>query len=288
MPVTTSADPADRINTTIEAMERIVTRDPAGRNIAALVQRGHLAAAARALADAERVLIAGGFYVPSAKAGETDGPPGAKAIGAALANLGKEVAYLTDRLNAPYFKAIGAEPLHVYDSDGNADDLLKRLRPTHLVAVERLGRAADGCYYNMRGQDVSEYTEPLDELFLKAPAAGITTVGVGDGGNEIGMGRCVAEIHEHVNLGREIACVVPTDHLIVCGVSNWGAYGLAGALSLLAGRDLLPSPEQARGDVETIVALGGVDGVTTRQEPTVDGLPLEQSLALLAELRALL
>lgn len=287
MPDKSPAGSPDQISAAIEAMERIISRDPAGRNIAALVQPGHLAAAARTLSESERVLITAGFYVPAAQAGETDGPPGAKAIGAALAALGKEVAYVTDGLNAPYFREIGATPLHVY-ADSAAQDLLERLRPTHLVAVERLGRAADGCYYNMRGQDVSEYTEPVDELFLKAPALGITTVGVGDGGNEIGMGRCVEKIHQHVKLGAKIACVVPTDHLIVCGVSNWGAYGLAGAIGLLAGRDLLPSAEQARGEVEAIVALGGVDGVTTRSEPTVDGLPLEQSLALLAELRALI
>ena len=40
--------------------------------------------------------------------------------------------------------------------------------------------------------------------------------------------------------------------------------------------------------MEAIVALGAVDGVTARNEATVDGLPLEASLALLAELRALL
>ena len=26
---------------------------------------------------------------------------------------------------------------------------------------------------------------------------------------------------------------MPTDHLIVCGVSNWGAYGLAAGVRLL-------------------------------------------------------
>ncbi len=269
---------------TLQAIERIISQDPARRNIGALVQPGHLAAAALTLAKAETLLITAGFYVPSAGAGETDGPPGAKAIGDALSALGTRVEYVTDSLNAPYFRGIGAEPLHLY-----AEHLLERLGPTHLLAVERLGRAADGRYYNMRGQDVSEFTEPVDGLFLQAPEAGIITIGIGDGGNEIGMGRCVALVHEHVDQGERIACVVPTDHLIVSGVSNWGAYGLVAAISLLVGRrDLLPGDEQTRAQVEAMVALGGVDGVTTRSEPTVDGLPLEASLTLLAELRELL
>jgi hypothetical protein len=71
-------------------------------------------------------------------------------------------------------------------------------------------------------------------------------------------------------------------------VSNWGAYGLVAALSLLSGRGLLPTDEETRADVEAIVRLGGVDGVTRNNAPTVDGMPLEASYALLAELRALL
>ena len=32
---------------------------------------------------------------------------------------------------------------------------------------------------------------------------------------------------------RDIACIVPTDHLIVCSVSNWGGYALATACTVL-------------------------------------------------------
>ena len=267
----------------ITAIERIISRDAAGRNIAPLVQPGHLEAAAQALAAATNVLITSGFFVPSAGAGETDGPPGAKAIGRALGMLGIAAEHVTDTRNEAYLREIGAEPLHLY-----ARCLLQHLRPSHLVAIERLGRAADGRYYNMRGEDVSAFTEPVDELFLRAGALGIATVGVGDGGNEIGMGRCIEQVRRHVAMGETIACVVPTDCLIACDVSNWGAYGLVGALSLLSGRDLLPTEEETRADVEAIVRLGGVDGVTRNNAPTVDGLPLEASYGILAELRALL
>ena len=34
-------------------------------------------------------------------------------------------------------------------------------------------------------------------------------------------------------MARAIACATPADHLIVAGVSNWGAYALIGALAVI-------------------------------------------------------
>jgi D-glutamate cyclase-like, C-terminal len=264
------------------AIERILAEDPRARGIGRLVQWGALEGAARALAGARRAMVVSGFFLPVPQRGETDGPPGAKAIGEALQALGAEVAYVTDAPNAPLFEAMGLAVTPY------APDLLERLAPTHLVSTERPGRAADGRYYSMSGRDVTPYTAPIDELFLRAPARGIPTVAIGDGGNEIGMGNVQALVARDVPNGAQIASVVPADHLIVAGVSNFGAYGLVAALSLLAGRDLLPSDERAAGDVLACVAAGGCCGHTFRNEPLVDGLPLEDSLALLARLRALL
>ncbi|MBI4083368.1 MAG: DUF4392 domain-containing protein [Candidatus Lambdaproteobacteria bacterium] len=265
----------------IQDIERLIAQDPGRRGIGALVQPGHLEGAARALLAVGRVLIAGGFYVLEAGAGETDGPPGVKALGQALTKLGANPLYVTDALNRPLFERLGLAPLHEH-----GPGLLARLAPDALVAIERVGRAADGRYYNMRGRDISAVTAPLDEMFLAAAAAGLPTVGIGDGGNEIGMGRVAELVRQTVAEGARIACVVPTEHLIVAGVSNWGAWGLVGALGVLAGRDLLPSVVEVRADVAALLAAGAVDGVTRRPEPTVDGLPLEASLAVLEAIRA--
>ncbi len=231
--------------------------------------------------------IASGFYVPEAGAGETDGPPGALAVGRALAALGISVSYVTDPPNEPYFLALGARPLLSYSRD-DSPGLLSRSAPTHLVAVERAGRAADGRYYNMRGVDITDHTAPVDELFLQAPGLGITTIGIGDGGNEVGMGIVQDVVAREIPEGKRIASVVAADWLIVGGTSNWGAYGLVGALSCLAGRDLLPGEEEVRRDVGLLVEAGCVDGVTLKAEPTVDGTALEDSIALLMEIRAVL
>jgi len=224
------------------------------------------------------VLIATGFYISYAGAVETDGPPGAVALGRALSALGRRVVYLTDRhgLSAVRALAEGAKVVEFplagpEESEAFARRLLEDLRPAVLVSVERCGAGADGRYRNMRGQDITAYTARLDPLFLFHPA----TVGVGDGGNEIGMGAVAEHIPRLPSLP-DRPCVTPTAHLVIASVSNWGAYGLAAGLSRLAGRDLLPRPGEATEWVRALNALGVVDSASGRPEPAVDGFPVEE------------
>lgn len=268
------------MNPRITSIENVIASDPGERNIFGLVVADQLRLAAQSLRLARRVGIVSGFYIPEAGAGETDGPPGAKALGEALHALGIEVDYLTDELNAPLFCALGIEP--ITDVEGYLDTA----RPTHLVSIERVGRAGDGRYRNMRGVDITEVSAPLDELFLEAQQRGLTTIGIGDGGNEIGMGNVFAEVMRQIPNGPIIATTVPTDFCIAAGVSNWGAFGLAGALSVLEGKDLLPSAKQAADDLERIVSEGGaVDGVTLRHEVTCDGQTSADVLRMLESIR---
>ena len=88
-------------------------------------------------------------------------------------------------------------------------------------------------------------------------------------------------------LARKIASVVRVDHLVVAGVSNWGAYGVAAQLSILARQPLLNTAEEERKLVTACVQAGGVDGITRRRVPTVDGLPLETHMAVVELLRTL-
>jgi hypothetical protein len=266
----------------IARIERLVARDPGGRGIANLVQWGALNAAARVLWGTRTAAILSGFYLPIPRAGETDGPPGAKALGRAIEKLGGDVVYVTDAPNAPLFAAMGLARVEVYRREQPPE-----LHVTHLVSIERPGRARDGKYYSMSARDITEFTAPLDDLFLKARALNMATVAIGDGGNEIGMGNVLPRVRTDVKHGETIACMVECDHLIVAGVSNWGAYGLVGALSVLAGRDLLPSAAEAESDIRAIVAAGAADGQTFRNEPTVDQQPLAANLAVLEEIRAL-
>ncbi len=271
------------MNPRITSMENLIASDPGGRNVFGLVVPDQLRLAAQSLRLARRVAIVTGFYIPEAGAGETDGPPGAKVLGDALQKLGVTVDYLTDSFNARLLNALGVDAIVEHAR------YLESAKPSHLVSIERAARARDGRYRNMRGVDITATTPPLDELFLEAGRRGLTTIGIGDGGNEIGMGNVFAETLATIPHGGDIASIVPTDFCIAAGVSNWGAYGLAGALSILADQDLLPTAGQCAAQIDAIVKGGGaVDGVTHRRESAVDGLPLSDSLRMLEAIRQLI
>jgi len=284
------------------AIEALVCRD-LGRGTQALIDatRGELADAARSLAAATNVGLITGFFVPrgDVAAPETDGPVGTALLAASLVacGVGSRIAVdspCADAVRAAVGSAghdVTVDEMGVVDRPG-LDRVIEAWRQagvSHAVAIERCGITADGRPRNMRGVDVSPWTAPLDDLFLDGPWR---RIGVGDGGNEIGMGKLPAGlIARHVPNGAQIACVTSCDHLVVAGVSNWGAYGLMAALSLVrpewsqtiakfltAQRDLAVT--------RAVVSEGGaVDGVTARREATVDGFGPEVHGALIDGLR---
>ena len=268
-----------------DPVDHLLALDPGRRGIAAFFQPGGARRAAEALRGSRRVLITTGFVV-EAKMPETDGPPGAAVLGRALRALGAEVAYVTDPVSLPVLaaalRAVG-EPVEVGaygDGPDAAAATLKRERPTHLVAIERPGRSRSGDYLNMRGHSVAEWNGPIDDMFIQSRR--VTTIGVGDGGNEIGMGNVRGRLARAGALMARIASTVTVDHLVVAGVSNWGAYGIVAHLGHLTGRRLLHTPAQERELVTACVEAGALDGVTRRREPTVDALPLDAHAAFVS------
>ena len=144
----------------------------------------------------------------------------------------------------------------------------------------RSGRRRTGPLLQHKRTDITAHTSPAHLLFEAAArqAPRITTVGIGDGGNEIGMGRGSVGCHpaQHPPGRTSLACRVPTDYLIVCGVSNWGAYGLAAGVTLLRGHTLpreLLDPVREEELLRIMVEQGPlVDGVSGQPTLSVDGL----------------
>jgi hypothetical protein len=237
------------------------------------------------------VVIATGFYITPPGAPESDGPPGALALGRALESLGWRIVYVSDSYTVPLlrpFVEAGTEvvdfPITDDESSGRfASDLLSRLEPSLLISIERCGLTQDGKYLNMRAVDVTAQTAKLDYLFLEHP----NTIGIGDGGNEIGMGN-VAEHVPEIESMPSLPAVTRTSHLIISSTSNWGGYGLVAALSIRVGRDLLPSTEDEAGLIRSMVDLGAVDGVKTAHQYSVDGMDIEEHGQALNRLRTLL
>jgi hypothetical protein len=280
----------------LDPVETLCALDPGGRGIGRLVVPGAMATAARSLARARRVVLVTGFVARPAWAAETDGPSGTVVLGRALRRIGARVVYLADPPVAPLLDAclralgeprdlvtVPAEPVAALRA---ARETVRVFGPTHLIAVERPGRAIDGGYYNARGTSVAAVNAPLDTLFLRR-RPGTVTIGVGDGGNEIGMGRVRARVARDVPNGAKIASVVRTDHLIVAGTSNWGAWGVTAHLALATGRALLHVPGEEARLTRAMLRAGGVDGLTGAREPSVDNLPIGLHQALLVMLRGL-
>jgi hypothetical protein len=163
---------------------------------------------------------------------------------------------------------------------------------SHLIAIERVGPShADGRCRSMRGLDVTDHMSPVYQWFEPVSSIGITTIGIGDGGNEIGMGKIPWQVIErNIPNGRQIACRVPTDHLIVCGVSNWGVYALAAGIAHLRGERLdarLFDAERERRILEAMVKAGPlVDGVRGEPSATVDGLTWEEYADVLDRIKS--
>lgn len=237
------------------------------------------------------VLIATGFSIPIAQATETDGPLGALAIGSALTALGQRVAYITDRETTSLLAHLAGPDTEIIDfpitdavsSRQYAADVLARLNPALLIAIERCGLTQADTYLNMRGRDISATTARIDELFFQHAH----TIGIGDGGNEIGMGNLAAYIPSVDSLPDQPTTTCTT-HLVIASVANWGAYGLVTALSNLTGRNLLPDPQAEIALIRQAVDAGAVDGTTAASAYTVDGFDLEANAAVLEQLHRLL
>ncbi len=148
-----------------------------------------------------------------------------------------------------------------------------------MVSIERPGLAADGRYYNMRGEDITSGCAFFDPFVT---GASCPTIAIGDGGNEIGMGNIIEAIATlDIN-----PAVTHCDELLVADVSNWGAYGLIAMLAVWDGRDLLADVSPV-GILDYLSARGSVDGVTRENTLTEDGLEAEQGLRIIQDLRAL-
>ncbi len=234
------------------------------------------------------VAITTGFYILSAGKPETDGPPGAIAIGRALESLGRKVTYIGDEhCNFVMRNLLGGDAvvldfpiLEVAASRAAAAELLDSLDLGLIISIERCGRTSSDAYLNMRSLDITPQTARLDYLF----EAGIPSVGIGDGGNEIGMGN-LAEFIPAVDTLPDDPAVTKVDRLIISSVSNWGGYGLVAALSLLAGRDLLPDVDHESRLIQRAVDMGAVDGTTGEQKYYVDGFTTEENGEVLEQLR---
>ena len=135
-----------------------------------------------------KIIISTGFFEIIPKTIETDGPPGAFSIGNAITELGGEVVYLIENHTKNFItkdqKTIIFPNTTKDESMKFAKNIIKDYKPSALISIERCGITENDRYLNISRQDISNYNAYIDELFNLHK----NTIGIGDGGNEIGMG----------------------------------------------------------------------------------------------------
>eukprot|EP01004_Peranema_trichophorum_P006663 NODE_5479_length_1009_cov_44.620767_g4908_i0.p1 GENE.NODE_5479_length_1009_cov_44.620767_g4908_i0~~NODE_5479_length_1009_cov_44.620767_g4908_i0.p1 ORF type:complete len:325 (+),score=65.73 NODE_5479_length_1009_cov_44.620767_g4908_i0:57-977(+) len=271
-------------NRVLSKLANIIKADPGQRGIAPLFVAGDFEASVRALWNAQNVVITTGFPCHPTREvhSETDGPPGAVALSQALTTLGKNVLFVVDdnnwRVMEECIKYCGSRAsLHKF-KELKSEEFLDKYKIDHMVAIERVGRASDGRYYNMRGLDRSNLVEPIDDMFLEANARGILTTGIGDGGNELGMGKVYDKVVLNIKHGDVIACATSCTFLITAGVSNWGGYALAAGLLSQLGTEhveLVLNNELQTRILQVVEDSGARDGIVPDKLMHVDGLPFD-------------
>jgi len=282
----------------------------------------------RSLSDKEVVFIATGWPDRTAvdlTIAETDGPSGAAVLARALHRafgvipilLTEEqlVPGLCEVVGSAGFKVLPSESvLHTRHSKGpihaatilpfpisrpEAQREAKRLfdlySPGAVIVIEKGGMNEAGAIYSCRGEETTETIAKADQLVIEARERKIFTVGIGDGGNEIGMGVIRKEAEEILadGIGRSVpggfAPSVPTDALVVAAVSNWGAYGIAACLSvLLQDEGIFHDQGVERRVLESCAHAGFIDGITGYVEGSVDGIPMDVHLALVRLLKSII
>ncbi len=298
-------------------LERWIRRDPAGRKILASSMleaspcAGHLAVAADELAKrAKYVAIVTGFFVPDAPipTSETDGPLGATLLADVLHHTGIETYIITDENCASGVRAamkgcgVGLELLVCpidprVSSRWRADFWQSPLGRslTHLISVERVGPSRfdapeEAKCRNVRGMAIDAWAADLYRLFEDHPK-GVRTIGIGDGGNEIGMGTFWDDPVQSLDPPGN-ACRTRTDWTILAGVSDWGAMALATLVAMQRDQARLLRPwtsDRLEAALEHLVKAGpAIDGCTLQPAATIDGLPFATYIQPWAHIRTAL
>lgn len=281
-------------------------------------------AAAQLLAErvgaGDTVIFITGFVMLSCGKPETDGPVGAAALARAIdVGLKATPVFVTEDSVKPAMAATAAGAgLHPWDPatarDGihraviegfpidhdaaqeAAQRMLDRYEPSAVIAIERPGWNKNRVHHSGGGFGISEFTAKIDYLFEQAIERGILTIGIGDLGNEMGMGYVadtVRKLIPHGDVcqcpcGGGIAAASEPDLGIMANISNWGAYGVEACLAALLGEpEVLHDGPTERWIIEESVRGGAIDPVSGMSRPYVDGTATQINVGIVELLHSI-
>ena len=226
----------------LESLEQVILDDPGGCRVRDIQEEGDFEKTVLSLSHASSVAVIFGFPCNTGydNLEESDGPPGALAIAQALLALGKRVTIVSEERN----RAMVESSVELLHSSGalsmplpftSCEEMLERKGEGYdcLVAIERVGESQNGSHYGASGRDLSAHVVAIDDLF-KSARPGVTTLSVGDRGNELGLGRVREKVKKYMRDGATVGCVVASDYTVLAGVSNWGGYAIALGLYMVS------------------------------------------------------
>lgn len=278
--------------------------------------------AARKLSDTlssgDIVFIAtGAGTAPKLPQGETDGPVGAAVLARALIlAFGVRVVLVTEEAHGAPVMAVAAVingelaemgrtgavsticfPLGLERGQDIAQTLMEEYKPRAVIFVERDGPNKEGYFHGVRGD--CRNPEDVGHVYLLAELArkrGVLTIGIGDGGNEVGFGAVRDAITAVHPLGGKslaghasgVVTVTATDIVVSASVSNWGAYAIAAALAARKkDPNVLHTPKLEHILIDATVRAGARDGATSKAEVAVDGINWEGHTSFVELLRSI-
>jgi hypothetical protein len=248
-----------------------------------------------------KVLITTGF--PIAKKSDTDGPLGAAVLAKELSKIGFKIVFLTEKLHAEIINnvccSLGFKNFNmIITSNKNYNSTVKSVVDGNfkiLIAIEKPSWNSMKVYHNMYGENISSLCAPIDIIFDLAYKSNTLTIGVGDGGNEIGMGTIRKSVLRYVPYGKicicecksGIASITPTKNLLVGGTSNWASYFLAALIAMLSGNLFDHNEENEKLIFEAAIKSGAVDGFSGKAKKFVDGIPLKKDIEIVNKICSL-
>ena len=213
---------------------------------------------------------------------ETDGIIGSLALLELIKQVNDDVSLslIMEREHYEIGKKLADEALDSKISVITVDTFLDQLHKDLdlLVSVEYPGSNLAGACHNMRGMNISSFVHlPEDVLdFAKM------SIGIGDGGNELGMGAVAQATRDVIPYGKKCACgcgggiaaAWRADFTLLSGCSNFGAYALGLLLAKLGGVQITKKSWIAKQSrlVRRLIQLGGIEGITQSYMVGVDGI----------------
>lgn len=256
------------------------------------------------------VIITSGFFDPPSMIDEGDGPVGAAPFAKSLcialdatpvfltevANMGRmtalaqamglEVVDYRLAQATPFKASVFPLPIDPVRAEREAKRLLDETEPAALVAIEKPAPGKNGHYHTGIGLRVSDVVGKINFVVEEARRRGVLTIGMGDGGNEVGLGKIIDAVETVVPTGKTIGAAVDTDILVIGSIANWAAYGVEACIAAA-----MHQPEVMHSDadecriVDAAARNGLIDPVTGIASGWIDGTPPICSASMLSLLR---